>query len=94
LVIFIHPFFLQGSDSVGVVDAGLPNLTFGVGRIGQPEILSGNTCYKGTGMQGSFSSWGANTQGLYFDASRASSVYGASNTVQPPAIGLIPQIKY
>lgn len=86
--------FIEGSDSVGVVDAGLPNLTFGVGRIGQPEILSGNTCYKGTGVQGSFSSWGGNTQGLYFDASRASSVYGASNTVQPPAIGLIPQIKY
>lgn len=27
-------------------------------------------------------------------AQRLNSIYGASNTVQPPAIGLIPQIKY
>ena len=85
---------IQGGDSVKTIAAGIPNLTFGVGRIGQPEILSGNTCYKGTGVQGSFSSWGGNTQGLYFDASRASSVYGASNTVQPPALALVPQIKF
>lgn len=29
-----------------------------------------------------------------FDASRLNSIYGAANTVQPPAISLIPQIKY
>ena len=28
------------------------------------------------------------------DASRSSSIYGASNTVQPPALVLLPQIKY
>ena len=29
-----------------------------------------------------------------FDASRCSTIYGASNTVQPPAIQLIPQIRF
>ena len=31
---------------------------------------------------------------LYFDASRSSSIYGKSKTVQPPALILIPQLKY
>lgn len=29
-----------------------------------------------------------------FDASRSNAIYGASTTVQPPAIVLIPQIRY
>ena len=85
---------LKGGDSVKTIAAGIPNLTFGVARIGQPEIKSGNTLYKGDGTQGNFSSWGGGGQGLYFDASRASSVYGLSTTVQPPALALVPQIKF
>lgn len=38
----------------------------------------------GTGINGT----------VTFDASRSNSIYGASDTVQPPAITLIPQIKY
>ena len=30
---------------------------------------------------------------FYFDANDSNTVYGAANTVQPPAISLIPQIK-
>ena len=33
-------------------------------------------------------------KGVTFDASRSSSIYGNSNTVQPPAVTLIPIIKY
>ena len=32
--------------------------------------------------------------GLGIDASRSNPIYGASNTVQPPAVALIPQIKF
>lgn len=32
--------------------------------------------------------------GFEFDASRSNSIYGSSQTVQPPAILLIPQIKF
>ena len=34
------------------------------------------------------------TNSLQLNASNSSSLYGASTTVQPPAISLIPQIKY
>ena len=36
----------------------------------------------------------ARSRQLYFDASKSSNIYGAANTVQPPAIQLIPQIKF
>lgn len=35
-----------------------------------------------------------NGDGVNFKASKANPIYGNSNTVQPPAIVLIPQIKY
>ena len=31
---------------------------------------------------------------LKFDASKSNSIYGSSNTVQPPSICLIPQLRY
>lgn len=31
---------------------------------------------------------------ISFDASRISAIYGGATTVQPPAIALIPQIRY
>ena len=31
---------------------------------------------------------------ITFNASLSNSIYGSSNTVQPPALSLIPQIKY
>ena len=31
---------------------------------------------------------------IIFDASYSNAIYGASDTVQPPALSLIPQIKY
>ena len=34
------------------------------------------------------------TNGFAFKASRSNNIYGKSSTVQPPAIALIPQIKY
>lgn len=32
--------------------------------------------------------------GITFDASKANAIYGSSSTVQPPAIALIPQLRY
>lgn len=31
---------------------------------------------------------------IYFDAARANQIYGKSNTVQQPALSLIPQIRF
>lgn len=33
-------------------------------------------------------------RGISFNASKANTLYGAANTVQPPAISLVPQIKF
>ena len=38
--------------------------------------------------------FGNNYGALGFDASRSSQIYGAAETVQPPALALVPQIKY
>lgn len=83
----------KGSDSVSIINAGLPNIT---GEISDMPSWGGSS--------GAISSWrkdgvhnDGGTGGRYawnFDASRSSSIYGASNTVQPPTIALIPQIKF
>lgn len=77
-------------DSVGgYVSAGLPNITAGLN----------NTTWTGTAIaEGAFSSIGVSPSGITpttgnggggwqigFDASRSSSIYGNSDTVQPPA---------
>ena len=37
---------------------------------------------------------GSSEGGFIFDASLSNKIYGASNTVQPPALQLIPQIMF
>ena len=93
---------LQGGNTPEVMAAGLPNIkgTFG------STIISGTT-YGSLKSSGAFELGVSQTEnvsdsnnannGYYmtFDASRSSSIYKNNvNTVQPPAITLIPQIKY
>lgn len=91
---------LQGTEVLATREAGLPNITGDFHRI--------YTFHDQVGANGAFttdyytSSSGAADNGfsdnkattISFDASRCSSVYGNSNTVQPPACCLIAQIKY
>lgn len=93
---------LQGEDELSTKSAGLPNIT--------GEVAPGDSEYgwgAGTSARGAFSDYikgfsfiGKDEQyidrgnGFSFDASRSSSIYGNSNTVQPPACCLIAQIKY
>lgn len=96
---------IQGGDTVGVKSAGLPNITgIGYDAIAKTDVDAFNSSTSGaigckyysnsragdggTGVyNGAFGS-------LSFDASLSNSIYGKSDTVQPPAIVLIPQIKY
>ena len=88
--------FAQGSTTVGTVkDAGLPNIT---GNVLAPTGLNGTGAFvsnaigpKGYGLVGSTDFAFDN---LGFKASRSSSIYGNSSTVQPPALTLLPCIKY
>lgn len=75
---------IWGADSAGYIAAGLPNITgMGGSTLGSPGAsgamyLGGQNAACGNGGWGFFT--------LYFDASRSSSIYGASSTVQPPSI--------
>lgn len=93
--------FFEGSDVAGVEkQAGLPNITGSF-------ITRPNNNPSGSGAF--YSTWSAESGGLTaqnadfgpqgrgtttLDASRSSSIYGASSTVQPPAITQLPIIKY
>lgn len=85
---------IQGGDTLSLLEAALPNITGGL-----------TYYYYDTGTSGAFSRT-AGGQGVMagnsvkvisatFDASRCSTIYrNDCNTVQPPALSLIPQVKY
>ena len=90
---------IQGGDSLAVLSAGLPNITGQVDFENIEGLWSAYGCFSGTGPSDNkypSGTYDQNTRqtALDFDASHSSSVYGASNTVQPPALQLIPQIRY
>ena len=86
--------FAQGSTTVGTVkDAGLPNITGWFAAEGGPRDASGAlsiTTYSSWSYGSSF----AAGHKVSLDASKSSSIYGNSETVQPPALTLLPCIKY
>lgn len=74
------------------VEAGLPNIT-GVfnrdknyGIITSTNTSSGAFYYGGTNVGRGVASSEVQGSDLYFDASRSNPIYGASDTVQPPAL--------
>ena len=91
---------IQGGDSTAVLAAGIPNIS-GSTRISTQSAALG--CYWPEGV---FYAKGNNNLGipdanqtqpvsdLGFSAALSSNIYGASNTVQPPALQLIAQIKF
>ena len=87
---------LQGGDSPAVLEAGLPNIT------GQYYAVVGGGITVNGAFTGSWADSSGQTSGgggynrvhLVVDASKSNAIYGNSDTVQPPSIVLIPQIKY
>ena len=97
--------FLQGSTTSGTVkNAGLPNIggAFGLdnensGSISSFFTRSGalyTTPNYSTDYRLSTHAGRAGNAGISFDASRSSSIYGSSSTVQPPALTCLICIKY
>lgn len=86
--------FIQGGDSCQSIDAGLPNITGNTYPIVSWSNNSRGAFYFSNSSICDVSGSSHNFGRLYFDASRSSAIYGASDTVQPPALALIPQIKY
>ena len=102
--------FIEGSDNAGLIAAGLPNITGKLALAGAPISDKTTRGEYPSKLQGCFSGledntnnrhWsGAHTQNTYsndaalFNASASNDIYGLSSTVQPPAITLLPQIKF
>ena len=87
---------LQGGENVKSVEAGVPNIVGGpIGTEGIAEQPEGALFRDGSVMQYSVDSNHSQVWvRVKFDASKSNPIYGASETVQPPAILLIAQIKY
>lgn len=89
----------MGGDNVLAIAAGLPNIEGDlIGASGGGRSFGYNSglfeskdpsTYVGAASSGYSSYCNVN-----FNAKRANALYGASETVQPPSIVLIPQIKY
>ncbi len=89
---------IQGANAnlMAVLSAGLPNAT---GTIGSVVGVDGDyATYSGVfgilSAKSSYQGGGGYTAKLDFNLSRASAIYGASTTVQPPAIAANIFIKY
>ena len=95
---------IQGGDTAGKLEAGLPNITgttsTNIGNGRGAMYMEGTGAFASRTQQGAAilldSAYTYNNQviGVEFKASRSSNIYGNSSTVQPPAIVLIPQMKY
>lgn len=86
---------LQGGDTVKSMDAGLPNIT-GIFNVDMAAGSGDNKLFTVSNNRTRASAddgYYGNTR-FTFDASKSNAIYGASTTVQPPALQLIPQIKY
>lgn len=80
--------FIQGNATVGTVkSAGLPNITGFFNSDGYSNKMGGAFKHNYGGITGA----SGEGDGGYidFDASRSSSIYGNSTTVQPPALTMI-----
>lgn len=93
--------FIEGGDTPSKIEAGLPNITgtldaytgYSNASIGIRNV-TGAFSYQGSGTIISRAETAGGTRGVNLDASLSNSIYGNAETVQPPAITLIPQIKY
>lgn len=95
---------MQLSDSGGVtISAGLPDINGNISIYGYDDWSTGAFLFGSTNTEGWFTenSWspqgGTNNRpsgNFKFKASNSSPIYGASTTVQPPAITYLPIIRY
>ncbi len=87
--------FIQGSDTAGTVkSAGLPNITGDATVTDGASMVNGVFYVDGTSARMFSNTWNCSRNVVRFNASRCSSIYGNSTTVQPPALTMRYIIKY
>ena len=88
---------IQGGDNISIISAGLPNITGSTAAyLGGNHHDIGALYSANSPSDGTFNISGTTyiKQQILIDASRSNAIYGASATVQPPALVLLPQIRY
>lgn len=94
---------LKGGDYTSIISAGLPDIVGNTGflRHSQPASSANsetNGAFALISAQNVLNNYDAGSTDAIakynFTASKSNAIYGSSDTVQPPAINLIPQIKY
>ena len=87
--------FIQGSGTAGTTkSAGLPNITGSFWEAGEGGSSKGAFYNGNDGSGWVMGGGGGQRKTIYFKASRCSSIYGNSSTVQPPALTMCYYIKY
>ena len=89
--------FAQGSTTVGTIkSAGLPNITGSISGIYTSNSVKASGAFANASNEGAYNGNNVSEFNSSYDfyASRSSSIYGNSDTVQPPALTLLPCIKY
>lgn len=93
--------FIEGSTTVGTVKAaGLPNITGNVTHVSEVFNFAGSADGAFTKAKEYSANWTprecdvSDTGKLLFNASKSNAIYGASDTVQPPAVTMQYIIKY
>lgn len=88
---------MQGGDIAAVLAAGLPEAagTFAFYGASGAKNITGAFAVESSFSSYSHSNTSGNTSNVVsFSANRSNQIYGNSTTVQPPALQLIPQIKF
>ena len=85
-------FAVKGGDLTAVLPAGIPNITGTIGLDSDSGSQSG--AFYRSGNRSGADGWDSSNPQVTFDASRCSSIYGKSDTVQVPSIVCIAQYKF
>ena len=90
---------LQGGDLTELINAGLPNVSgnfYVAGYSDAKSATDGAFAIVSQYLTDSHQNAGTSVGGtkINMNLSRDNAIYGASTTVQPPALSLIPQIRF
>lgn len=86
---------IQGGDNLAVISAGLPNIYGSFITVDNVAWSNGTTAFaKGAQISSDWNYGEAYCREMWFNANLCNPIYGDTPTVQPPALCLIPQIKF
>lgn len=90
--------FIEGGDNAGITTAGLPNITGSASmtywRNSGDDESTGAFSITNTARRGVSTESSSTCLQLNFNAADSNAIYGNAETVQPPTISLLPQIKF